>query len=401
MFFQYAIPLSAWAVLLPMAAELGFADSDFGSREEDTRVLEAAESRSDMACELFPAKAVLGWDIKFHAGYELALPLRELYGSGNTLSALYRVAAKGTREAVYFRQRAVVPPIKERSGDISLFGSFDIGEGSYHVDWMMRDGRGRFCSAHWNVDAALPPNDRNVAVALPPGSICRSTDEQFQSEPEAQHKTKGPQLRVKVLVNAAPSRPHAAALDPKDRIVLASILRSLARDPRVGRISLVAFNIEQRKVLYRQNSYDQIDFPAVGAALASLKLGFVDVKQLQNRNGDIEFLSDLVKNEFVSNIPPDGLIFAGPKSLMDSCISKADLKEIGKLGYPVFNLTYSTEADAMLWPDAIGRVVRFFKGQEYEITVPHELWNAVNDAVGRIEKSKQELATHSPAAQTR
>ena len=58
-----------------------------------------------------------------------------------------------------------------------------------------------------------------------------------------------------------------------DTVALVSILRRISREPQFGKFSLVAFNIQEQRVLYRQSSSERIDFPALGHALESMKLG--------------------------------------------------------------------------------------------------------------------------------
>ena len=44
----------------------------------------------------------------------------------------------------------------------------------------------------------------------------------------------------------------------------ACILRTISRDPRIGKFSLVAFNMQDQKILYKQENADRIDFPKIG-----------------------------------------------------------------------------------------------------------------------------------------
>ena len=92
-----------------------------------------------------------------------------------------------------------------------------------------------------------------------------------------------PLLNVKVLVNFAPQNSLSAALQPLDTSALVSILRSIVRDPRIGKFSIVAFNMQEQRVVYRQEDVDRIDFPALGAALNSLNLGTIDLKRLERK----------------------------------------------------------------------------------------------------------------------
>ena len=355
----------------------------------DTAVLETGEPRKDLDCTVTPGKAALGFDLKFHSGYSVSIPMWELEGSGNGLAVLFRVSPKSAaNDPVYFLQKIRVARITETSGAANLDGVFDLGEGSYRVDWLMRDLSGRYCSSFWDVEAALAPKDKQMAVALPPQTVRPSEDERFQAEPPVHREPHAP-LSVKVLMNFAPQKPAAATLDPQDKIALVSILRNLSRNPRIGKISLVAFNIQEQRVLYRQAFSEQIDFPAMGTALKSLNLGVIDLGRLGNRNGDTEFLSSLIRNETTADASSDGLVFVGPKSLVDSSVPQDDLKQIGELDYPVFYMNYIPDPQATPWRDAIGRTVKFFKGRVYTISGPRDLWNAVAEVVDRIAQSKQ------------
>ena len=93
----------------------------------------------------------------------------------------------------------------------NLQGGFDLGEGSYHVDWLMRDRAERVCSFSWDSEAALPVKDRSINLAIASGEIQRADGEQFKEEPPVQRVSNEPPLSVKVLVNFAPQK-HSVEL---------------------------------------------------------------------------------------------------------------------------------------------------------------------------------------------
>jgi len=361
----------------------------------DMAVLDSGEGRKDLMCTVTPEKPLLGFDLKFHAGFSIDIPMRELEGPGNTLYIVFRVKPKGAAEShpdpVYFHQQFKVPAIGSDGGTATLEGVFDVGEGAYHMDWFMHDTGGRFCSSYWDLEAARAPKDKQVELALPPSTVRQSEEERFQPEPPVIRSLDESPLNVKVLMNFAPQRANSAALDPVDRLALISILRNLSRNPQIGKFSLVAFNLQEQQVLYRQNPSDHIDFPNLGQALKRLSLGTVDLHQLENKHGDTDFLSTLCKTE-ASQPNLDGLIFVGPKALLDANVPDDALKQIGDLDYPVFYMNYSLQPQLLPWKDAISHVVRFFKGREYTISGPRDLWNAVTEVVSRIAKSRQSRA---------
>ena len=76
--------------------------------------------------------------------------------------------------------------------------------------------------------------------------------------------------------------------------------------------------MQEHRVIYRQESADNINFPALGRALQSMKLGTVTVDNLGEKHGDTEFLSSLIGKEFVFDSHPDAVVFAGPKAMLDA-----------------------------------------------------------------------------------
>lgn len=357
----------------------------------DSAILEAQEARKDLPCTVTPAKPSLGFDLRFHAGYDVSIPLKELAGPENALTMLFRVIPSARPEdPVYFDQRLVVPPIDEDAkGDAALQGTFDVGEGKYHVDWLMRDRAGHVCSAFWDVDVSLPPRDKQIALDIAPGTVLAAEAEPFKQEsPAAGEPHNGP-LNVKIIVNFAPQDSASAALQPVDTTALVSILRSIARERRIGRFSIVAFNAQAQRVIYREQDAPEIDFPALGEALKSVNLGTIDLKRLGQKHGDSEFLAELITRE-IKDQPdkPDAVIFAGPKIILDEGLPPEMLKELGDVAPPVFYMNYNLNPQVNPWRDAIGNAVHALKGAEFTISRPRDVFFAWTEIIGRIVKLK-------------
>lgn len=357
----------------------------------DQAVLEAGEDRSDLPCSVISIKPILGFDLRFHSGYEVSVPLKELSGSENLLTMLFRVSRlEPAGSPVYFIHRMKVPSIEEDAkGDAYFQGGFDLGEGRYKVEWLMRDRTERVCSSFWEVESSLPVKDKQVALSIPQGAIEASAREQFEDEPPVQRVAGEPPLNVKVLVNFAPQKSQSATLQPVDTSALTAILRNISRDPRIGKFTLVAFNLHEHRVVYRQDNAEKIDFPALGAALESINMGTVDLKRLSQKHGEAEFLTKLIQEEVAATEAPDAVVFAGPKALLEESVPSESLRQIGELGYPVFYMNYNLHPQSVPWNDAIGKAVKFLKGYEYTISKPRDLWYAVTEMVSRIVKTKQ------------
>lgn len=360
----------------------------------DLAVLEAAEPRQDLPCTVTPEeKAFLGFDLRFHAGYDVSIPLRELAGSENLLTILFRVAPKSNpRQFQHFIQRIRVPSVAEDAkGEASLQGAFDLGEGEYQVDWLIRDRAERVCSSYWKVEAALPNKDKQMALSIAANSIETMRPEQFHEEPPVARDSGGEKpLGIKLLVNFAPQKATASSLRPLDTLALVSILRQLSREPKIGRFHLVAFNLNEQKVIYRQKDADRINFRDLGESLNTLNPGTVRLTQLTEKHSDTQFLANLISSEAVraDSGSTDAMVFAGPKALLESNIPEDQLRQVGELAFPMFYMNYILNPQATPWRDAIGNAVKFFKGHEFTISRPRDLWYAVTDMVSRIVKSR-------------
>jgi hypothetical protein len=365
----------------------------------DMAIFAAGEDRDDLPCTVSPNDPVLGFDLRFHASYEVVLPLAEIAGDRDLLNILFRVMPKTEGgEPIHFIQRIQVPPIDEEAkGDAFLSGAFDVGEGEYEVAWLMRDRTGRVCSSFWETEAKLTGRDEGIALTIQPSEIRPAEPEQFGEEAPVIRPGGNAGLKVKVLVNFAPQNERAATLQHFDTSALVSILRTISREPRIGTFSLVAFNLQEQRIVYRQDNADRIDFPALGDSLDTLELGTVDLSRLSDKHGETTFLTDLIREELQGEDKPDALIFAGPKALLTRKVSETDLEALGELPYPIYYMNYSLYPFEVPWRDTIGNAVKFLDGQEFTITRPRDLWRAVTDMVSQIveQKGSRDLATAS------
>ena len=355
----------------------------------DSIVLDGQEIRKDLPCTVTPVKPALGFDLKFHAGYDVTVPLKELAGEEDLLTILFRVTPpSGKGDPVYFSQKYTVPKIPaDARGEALLQGGFDLGEGDYHVDWMIRDRMERVCSFNWESSASLPQKDQGIKLSLAPNLIEPFETEFFKQEPPVARINIEDPLKVKVLINFAPQKVTSSTMQYVDTSALVSILRNISREPRICKFDIVAFNMNEQRIVYRQEGLDQINFPELGKALSSIKPGTVDYKNLVNKHGDTEFLTKLIADELSGN-RADAVIFAGPKVMLEEGVSQESLKQFADANHPVFYMNFNLYPQQVPWRDAIGNAVKHLRGFEYTISRPKDLWTAWTDIVGRIVKLK-------------
>ena len=367
----------------------------------DVAILESDFARKDLPCTVTPRKADLGFDLRFHSGYQISLPLQELAGSGEQLTVIFRVYPQEDKaHPAYFVQHFRVPALDvEAKGDALLDGIVDVGEGKYHVDWLMRDRAERLCSSSWDVEAALAPKDKPIPLFLGSNEIAQSLMGPFVNDDLVHRGEAKGAINLKLLVNFAPQNTLSAALQRTDTDALVSILKAIERDPHVGHVSLVAFNIEEGRIVYRQDSGPQIDYPALGKALETMKLGTVNVLRLGQKHSDTDFLEDLIEKEVGTAAHPDAVIFAGPKAMLDADVPQSDLRRIGDIECPVFYMNYNLNPQAVPWKDSISHAIKAFKGTEYTISRPRDLWFATTEMLNRIARSKRDRELTRAAAQ--
>ena len=361
----------------------------------DAAVLEMEEVKKDLPCVVTPVKPVMGFDLRFHSGYDILIPLKELASNGQTLTVVFAVTPASSKDSPrYFSQKFVVPELPDDAGGKTLLeGGFDVGEGNYHVRWLMRDHLERICSSTWDINATLNGKEQEMKMTIIPNAVEAADSEFFKPEPPVVRKPDGDALKVKVLVNYAPQESAAAAMAPVDASALVSILRTIAREPRIVKFSVVAFNLNEQRVVYRADNLDEINFPDLGKQLHSVRLGMVDYKHLADPHSPTDFLTHLVQDELAGN-PADAVIFAGPKAFLDEPVAVDSLKDIGAITFPVFYMNYmlvppgGSWSDAPVWRDAIGSVVKRLRGFEYTITRPRDLWTSWTDIMSHIAKMK-------------
>ncbi len=389
---------SAASQMLLKSAQVG---EPLNMLPSDIAVLEAGVPRQDIPCTVTDHKADLGFDLRFHDGFDVTIPLRELAGAGETLTVVFRVFPReAPSRSSYFVQHFDVPAIEDDAkGDATLEGAIDLGEGNYHVDWLMRDRAEHLCSSSWDVDAELPPKDKPVPLFITANQVAESIPQPFVDDaaPKLAEPTKD-NLTVKLLVNFAPQQAYSAALQRSDTDALVTILKTIQRDPRVAHVSLVAFNIDEARVIYRQEMAPKIDFVALGKALQSMKLGTVNLQNLQQKHSDSEFLENLLTAEVGNSNRPDALVFAGPKAMLSSDVPQDNLRRIGNIDCPVFYMNYALDPKAVPWKDSISHAIRAFKGIEYTISRPRDLWFSTSEMVSRIVQFKRERALATSAS---
>jgi hypothetical protein len=361
----------------------------FHLQYEDMAVLESGEPRADFLCRVIPEKPELGFDLRFHADYRVILPVRALPEAGNRLGMLMRVTpAANTERPVYLGYRFAIPDVPlGAKGEVMLAGGFDTGLGHYQVDWLMRDGRGRVCSSHWEVDAREGRHKRDLPLTLEPNMIAQRVEGTFGDEPLVATAVAKP-LHLKILLNLSPVKPRESFLKPEDTLVLFSMLRGIIREPGVSRFTLVAFNVREQRIIHRQYDVEKIDFAAIGKALQAPTAGTVNYRLLRDRQSETHFITKLLTDQLgPQTVSPDAIIIIGPKITLEKKVPLDPLKERGATSCPIFYLNYNSNPIDEPFRDTIASALKAYSGAlAYNIALPHDVGGAIKDMLSRIGK---------------
>ena len=327
----------------------------------DRAVLAGDRNRSDFECQVEPQSPLLGFDLKFTAGYVVRVPARTVGSAGDSLRILFRVKPAGATRApaVYFRQNFDIPHVTADSGTAAFPGRFVVGPGRYEIDWLMRNRQGRVCSAHWTANAQMPSRTALLAAAAPTNLIRPYREHTFADEPPVARSTESPGgLHIALLVNLAPLDRSRFKLNAHEIESLVTMLRTLHREPSLGLFSLTAFHAYDRQAVYAVERQPRLDFAALGRAIESMSPGVVDVDALADEGGDERFLSSLLNSAFdATRERPDAIVIMGPKIDRDAAISP-ELLNIAAQPGAIFQFSFNRNPRSYPWPGAIEAALR-------------------------------------------
>ena len=233
-------------------------------RQTDLATLEQGEPRSDLPCTVSRMKPELDWDFTFHTGYQVEVPRTDWVGKGGEMTILFRVIPQDRPDdPVYMFEKLGVPAVDEgQKGMIEYQGTFAVGEGRYHVDWLMRDQRERICAASWELETKLNSKDSQLRQWVPQ-TLAGPIVPPFAEEPPVLKAAGSGSPHVSIIVNFDPPDPSAVHLDGRDLESLVRILRRIGDDPRIETYSIIACSLETQQVVYQEEDTSRMHLPAL------------------------------------------------------------------------------------------------------------------------------------------
>ncbi len=408
------------AVLLP--AGIALAASAFGQSIVEPgdipavrQLFETPASAPQLRCDIGPVRPALNFAFQFQAGYTADIPLAQFPGSGHELTVYARVTPEG-RAPVYMTKTEALPEVLEAKVDAVTGGAFIVGDGTYGLEVLVEDDLHRSCRGAWQIQTRRWGSERQLNQTTPPGGV----EELSETALRTVAAKAGPRIgRITILVHAAPLSQNLSSLQPDDVQRVVDSLASLLRELPAQSVRLIAFNLDQRVVIFRKDGFDASQTGELTAALNQLELGLVDYRILRDRPQPVDLLLGLVQGELRDPKPPDALIMLGPGTRMHEDV-RPDALGKRPTEAAIFFLQYQVNrqflpgpppnsrvsiADSIARPgptvlpgrgseetlvspaDTIQRLVSRLKGQTIPVRTPHDLADAIQRVDQRIPKT--------------
>jgi hypothetical protein len=290
------------------------------------KALQSHEGEKNLRCEVEPTKPILNFGLRFQAGYLLEVPLVQYSGAGHTWTITLRITPEGGGEPAYLTDRDSLSNTSRAEFTAQMTGTFLVGEGRYHVDFMVVDDGGRLCRRDWQIAAAPERNERAIKVAMPPSTVA---DLSYTAADNSTTAAPPIPRRITVLMNSSP--PYIPRLRPlfqpnvvvppsggpefaDHREALLGILSSLLEKLPGTTVRLVVFDLDQQREVLRQDGFTLKDMEKAAHAADDLEHWVVTVRELQEQPGRWGLLANLIRREINEQEQPDVVLFLGPRA---------------------------------------------------------------------------------------
>jgi hypothetical protein len=349
------------------------------------RLFDQSSQTNLLNCSIEHEKPLLDFTFHFDAGFRISCPFREFGGRKTRMTILVRVTPEGGTPVVLgtiavFRGLSANPSLVY-PGKAKVYyvvsGGFSVGEGRYRVEVLLADPRHRTCSRAWRIHV---PHHRQkaVPVVLAAHQVSSLTIPPWRG-PQANGR-----LRLAVLLSAGSYNPRAPRLGAAYQMMLLQILSSLLQQAPCTSVRLVAFNLDQEQVIYRDDVFEPSGFAKLRQAFSGLNLGIVSVQTLEKRNEWAQMLATLANQQLTAQPPPDAVIILG-RSFRWVKKVPGDMLMFRYEGMPGF--FYFENEPQNLFPDSLGSLTKALGGKIYRISTPHDLGTAIQKMLAQLKEA--------------
>lgn len=373
----FAMPLTCQQMLPP------------AQQSAANRLFEQSSKTDGLNCTIERERPSLDFTFHFDEGFQIICPFQEFGGRRTRLMIYVRVTPEGGSPLLLgtfaiLRGLSIKPsqvyPGRGKSFYV-IRGGFSVGEGRYRVEVLMADPGNRTCTRAWWVK--VPHRmQKAVPVVLSPHQVSSISIPPWH----------GPQaggLRLAVLLSAGSLNPRATRLGAGYQMMLLQILSTLLQQTPCASVRLVAFNLDQERVIYDVDSFEPTGFDKLQRAFNGLNLGIVSVETLEKRNQWAEMLATLTNRQLTAQPPPDAVIILGRSFRWMKKVPKGMLM-FHYEGMPRF--FYFENGPENLFPDSLGFLTKTLGGKIYRVSTPHDLGMAIQKMLAQLRGPEHTVA---------
>jgi hypothetical protein len=370
------------------------ASGQFVIRDQDAvkvgAAIDGALEGGKLDCQIEHIRPFLDFAFRFEAGFIVRCPVRIFDGNAVHLVVYARVTPANGKPVTLGQEYTTTPipadlrprtNIRKVQSNFELSGGFALGEGEYSVDLLVVSSTERFVQSHWKLKAARGRGEEQVPLTMRPHAA-----EQLSSRPwEGKLAAQGEGVRVTMLLDAAPRDPNSAHLRVWDRMFLMDSVSSVLKQIPCESVRLIAFNLDQQREIFRDESFGRAGFRRLGRALRDLELGTVQYSVLKRQGGWAELLARLTNAEIQAESPSDLVIFLGPVTRVAQKVPPGSLVPNGANGPRFFDLEYfPVWMNGGEFPDAIHHVTLARNGTVVKIHSPGELAKGIQRMLDQL-----------------
>lgn len=343
------------------------------------KLMDSNVHANSLRCDVRPWTPFLDFNFRFETGVVFSFRTRQII-PGREFLAYLRVTPEGMTP-VFLKAAFALPSADSHSvvnrydvylqnGRLTMSGAFNVGEGHYTVELLVLHNS-RSCYKRWIVKTGSYHN-RTVPLALEPGAVAPLARESWDGKLDS----KG--IRVSILLDAAPINPSSPVLHAWDRALLLQTLTSLLRQIPCQAVRLIAFDLQQQRVLFESHPFGASSFDELTNVLTNVERATISYQAL--RAGTVRsFLLRLAQEQISATSPPDAVIFLGPATHSN----ERSLKPLPEPPRPHF-FYFEFHSYGPLFPDRIDRLVKHLRGEVFPFSSAEELAQAIQKVLAQV-----------------
>ena len=340
-------------------------------------------------CHTQNYRPFLDFALRFEAGFVTTCDLAQFEGRPTALAVYIRLIPENGSKTI-LGLRLNLPKISEERKaqmnwkrfhqQIEFSGPVALGEGKYRAELLLVDDRNRIHRKDWNLKVSARGKEKSIDPSIGPGKVSALTmlPRKQKDRPVVAGR------RITVLLDAAPVVPWSLKLRAWDRAFLLGSLSSLVRQSGASQVRVVAFNLDQQREIFRDESFNDASYGKLGAALQSMELGAISYRTLQRAAGWADLLVGLINSEIAHEEPADAVVFLGPNCRIREKVDPDGIRARADIGPRLFYFEYFFRVGSD-FPDAIHQLASACRGTIYKLHSPADFAGSIAKLQRRLD----------------